>query len=61
MTELFSRMICFLFVAGVVPPLASGDKEAQVKSEDFGKDLLSVQTLLAKQVSVRPSLFVGGL
>eukprot|EP00117_Sycon_ciliatum_P010415 scpid4432/ scgid12327/ Spectrin alpha chain, brain; Alpha-II spectrin; Fodrin alpha chain; Spectrin, non-erythroid alpha chain len=26
-----------------------GDKEALVKSEDFGKDLLSVQTLLAKQ------------
>ena len=31
------------------PPAA--DKETQVRSEDFGRDLSSVQTLLTKQVS----------
>ena len=29
----------------------SADKETQVRSEDFGRDLSSVQTLLTKQVS----------
>lgn len=38
--------------------LHAGSKEGQVKSEDHGRDIASVQALLSKQVS---SQTLGGL
>ena len=39
-----------------VAVLAVGSKEGQVKSEDYGRDIASVQALLSKQVS--PTMMV---
>ena len=35
---------------------STGSKEGQVKSEDFGRDIASVQGLLAKQVTIATPL-----
>ena len=50
-----------------VAVLAVGSKEGQVKSEDYGRDIASVQALLSKQVSpttmvylARPQRLIGG-
>ena len=40
-----------------VLPHSAGSKEGQVKSEDLGRDIASVQALLSKQVS--PCTLVG--
>lgn len=42
-----------------VAMLAVGSKEGQVKSEDYGRDIASVQALLSKQVSPTTMVYLA--
>jgi phage terminase Nu1 subunit (DNA packaging protein) len=46
-----SAFLQFIWKTDVVESWIA-DKETQVRSEDYGRDLSSVQTLLTKQVSL---------
>ena len=50
-----SAFLQFLWKTDVVESWIA-DKETQVRSDDYGRDLSSVQTLLTKQVNINHSL-----
>ena len=53
----FSLSFFFSSVKLVSADFVSADKETQVRSEDFGRDLSSVQTFLSKQVNISANYY----
>ena len=57
--DVWVRVMCVGEGDVCVAMLAVGSKEGQVKSEDYGRDIASVQALLSKQVSSTTMVYLA--